>query len=112
MSDAPYANPTGPAVGQGEDPGKTLGLVGLILAIFANVVGLIISIIAFRKSKQAGFSNGLAKAGIVIGSILFVISLALGITAIVATVTAVNEACAQLGPGTHQAGNTTVTCPG
>lgn len=111
MSEALSAtNPAGPAVGQGEDPGKTLGMVGLILAIFANLIGVIVSVIAFRKSKQAGFSNGMAKAGIVVGSILFVLSAGIGITAIVASVSAMTEACSQLGPGTHQVGNTTITC--
>ena len=106
------ANQTGPMVQPGvvqEDPGKTLGLVGLILSIVANVIGLIISIVAFRKSKAAGFNNGMAKAGIVIGAILTAISL---IATVVLIVVAANlgATCADLGPGIHQVGNTTVTC--
>lgn len=56
-----------------EDPGRTLGIVGLVVAIFASVIGLIISIIAYRQSKAAGFKNNFALAGIVIGAVLFVI---------------------------------------
>jgi hypothetical protein len=67
-----YQQPSAPA---GDYPGKTLGIVGLILAIIIPLVGLIISIIASSQSKKAGYSNGIAKAGIIVGSIL----LALGI---------------------------------
>lgn len=51
-------------------PGKTLGIVGLILAIFFNLIGLIISAVALNQSKKAGFKNGPAKAGVIVGAIL------------------------------------------
>lgn len=51
-------------------PGKTLGIVGLIVAIFANIVGMIISIIAFNQSKSAGYKNTPALAGIIVGAVL------------------------------------------
>ena len=51
-------------------PGKTLGIVGLVLAILLPLVGLIISIVANSQSKKAGYPNGLAKAGIIVGAIL------------------------------------------
>lgn len=51
------------------DPGRTLAIAGLILAVFLNVIGLVVSIVARRKSKNAGFENGLATAGIIVGSI-------------------------------------------
>ncbi len=44
-----YQPPAGPPA---QDPGRTLGIVGLILAIFCNLIGLIISIIAYTKSKM------------------------------------------------------------
>lgn len=77
---SPYGNPGGgnypgqqgyqgqPAV----NPGRTLGIVGFILAILIAPVGLIISIIAFVKSRKAKMGNGFALAGIIIG-ILFTI---------------------------------------
>ncbi len=78
-----------PAAGTGEDPGKTLGIVGLVLAIVLPLIGLIVSIIARKKSREAGFDNGLAKAGIIVGIILLVLgiigtiaSVALGIAAV------------------------------
>lgn len=99
MSTAPVA----------EDPGKTLGTVGLVLAIIMSWIGLIVSIVAFRKSKSAGFNNGIAKAGIVVGIITTVAGLVIGgiMTAgIVATV----QKCGELGPGVHQEDGVTYTC--
>lgn len=55
-----------------ENPGRTLGIVGFILAILIAPVGLIISIVAFVKSRRAKMGNGFALAGIIIG-ILFTI---------------------------------------
>ncbi len=54
------------------DPGKTLGIVGFILSFLVSLVGLILSAIGYSRSKRAGFKNGLALAGIIIGSINFV----------------------------------------
>ena len=34
-----------------QDPGRTMGIVGLVLAIFCSLIGLVVSIIAFNKSK-------------------------------------------------------------
>ena len=52
------------------DPGKTLGIVGFILAFVGiQVVGLVLSIIGYHKSKAAGSKNGLALAGIWLNSI-------------------------------------------
>jgi len=51
------------------DPGNTLGLVGLILAIIpcTSTIGLVLSIVAFIISRRAGFQNSKALAGIIIG---------------------------------------------
>ncbi|QCQ18018.1 MULTISPECIES: hypothetical protein [Microbacterium] len=71
-------------------PGKTLGVVGLVVAIFFNVIGLIISAIAFNQSKKAGYKNTPALVGIIIGAVLFGLGVILWIIAIVAGVAAVN----------------------
>jgi hypothetical protein len=63
-----------------QDPGRTMGIVGLVLAIFCNLIGLVVSIIAFNKSKQAGFKNNIALAGIIVGAVLFVIGLIYNLT--------------------------------
>ena len=72
----PYGPPAGPPV----DPGRTMGIVGLVLAIFCSLIGMIVSIIAFNKSKQAGFKNNIAFAGIIVGAVLFVIGLIYNLT--------------------------------
>ncbi|MFF3066260.1 DUF4190 domain-containing protein [Oerskovia sp. NPDC057915] len=56
------------------DPGKTLGIVGLVLSILGctSLIGLILSIVALNKSKKAGYKNGIALAGIIVGAVLFV----------------------------------------
>lgn len=56
-------------------PGKTLGIVGLVLAIVANVIGLIISAIALNQSKKAGYKNTPALAGVIVGAILTALSI-------------------------------------
>ena len=53
----------------GEDPGRTMGIVGLILAIFCNLIGLVVSIIAYNRSKNAGYKNNIALAGIIVGAV-------------------------------------------
>ena len=61
-------------------PGKTLGIVGLVLAILAPVVGIIVSAIAMSQSKKAGAENKLAKIGIIVGIVLTVLIVILYIT--------------------------------
>ncbi|MGO1971368.1 MAG: hypothetical protein ACTH2Q_00265 [Propionibacteriaceae bacterium] len=93
----------------GEDPGKTLGIVGLVLAIIATWIGLIVSVVAFKKSKKAGFSNGVAKAGIVVGIITTIGGLIVG-GIMAASIVATVQKCGELGPGVHQEGGVTYTC--
>jgi hypothetical protein len=94
-------------------PGKTLGIVGLILSIVSSIIGLIISIVANSQSKAAGYTNTPAKIGIIIGAIMTAIGLIIGIVAIIIAVVAganVLEACAGLGPGVHEVNGVTYTC--
>ena len=57
-----------------------MGIVGLVLAIFCSLVGMVVSIIAYNKSKTAGFKNNIALAGIIVGAVLFVIGLIYNLT--------------------------------
>jgi len=106
---APY--PTTPAVSAAVDPGRTLGIVGLVLSIVTSLPGLIVSIIAHRKSKKAGFNNVLAKVGIVIGAVFTALWLGLSTVGVIGIVH-VAQQCQDLGPGVHQVGSTTYTCGG
>ena len=64
------------------DPGNTLGIVGLILAIIpcTSTIGLVLSIVAFIISRRAGFQNSKALAGIIIGIAWIVLSVILQLT--------------------------------
>lgn len=84
----PYLPPT---AASGDYPGKTMGLVALILAIFVNIVGAIVGIVALRKSKKAGAKNPLAIAAIIVGFALFVILSIIGIVAGIAFATFTTE---------------------
>ena len=91
----------------GSVPGKTLGIVGVILAFLAPPIGLILSIVAKVQSRNAGVKNGAATAGIVL-SILFIV----GFIVLMVTVGgALFSQCASYGPGVHELANgTTLTC--
>lgn len=102
-----YQQPYG--AGPAEDPGRTLGIIGLVLSFFTAVIGLIISIVALRKSKKAGFKNTPALIGIIVGILSTVVALIIGIVSVIA-VTAVLSQCAELGPGVHEVNGTTITC--
>jgi len=58
-----------PLLPAGKNPGKTLGIIGFVLAFFISILGLILSIVGLVKSRKAGFKNPLAIAGIVIGAL-------------------------------------------
>ena len=94
-----------------KDPNFVLGVVGFALSLIGilNIAGLIISVIAFRKSRRLGITNGFALAGIIVASIglLFVVIVVL------ATVPALVDAaqtCARLGTGVHELNGATYTC--
>ena len=67
---AEYQATTDTAPVPADYPGKTLGIVGLVLGILAPVVGIVVSAIALNQSKNAGFPNKLAKIGLIIGIVL------------------------------------------
>lgn len=94
------------------NPGKTLGIVGFVLALLQfNVISLIISIVAFAKSKKAGHGNGFAVWGIVL-SVLSIIGFLILILAGGALFAGVASQCAELGSGVWELDNgVTVTCP-
>jgi hypothetical protein len=60
-------------------PGRTLGIVALVVAIFFNVIGLILGIVALVQSRKAGHKNGFAVAAIIVGAVLTVIGIIVGI---------------------------------
>ena len=90
-------------------PGKTLGIVGLILVFFTSVIGLIISAVALSQSKKAGYKNTPALVGVILGIISAVIGIIVAIVLIVGAVGLANQ-CAELGDGVHEVNGVTITC--
>ena len=70
---APYGAPA-----QGTIPGKTMGIVALILAFFVQLVALILGIIALVQSKRAGYKNTPAVWAIIVSSVLMVVGIIVG----------------------------------
>jgi len=94
------------------DPNKTFGIVALVVSIFFSLVGGILGIVAYTKSKKAGYKNGFALAAIIVGFTLFVIQVIVGILISVAAVAAVNSVCDGMEPGTYETTTgTSVVCP-
>jgi hypothetical protein len=103
---------TVPAAPASTDPNKTFGIVALIVSIFFSLIGGILGIVAFTKSKRDGYKNNFALAAIIVGFTLFVIQVVVGILIAVAGVTALNSLCDGQAPGVYETTTgTTVTCP-
>lgn len=71
-----------PAPAPGPAPvadGKTLGIVGLILAFVFPLAGIIVSVIAKNQSKAAGVENTPAKIGLILSIIFLVLGIIIGI---------------------------------
>lgn len=114
---SPYGTPGGYGGGYGqpaENPGKTLGIVGLICSIIwpISIVGLIISIIAMVKSRKAGMGNGFALAGIIIGVIGVITGVIaiIGLIALVPFSQEVIEFCQSAGPGIQEFQGQEIDC--
>ena len=62
-------------------PGKTLGIVALIVSFFFSVVGLILGIVASNQSKAAGVPNTPAKVAIILGIVFTVLYILIWVVA-------------------------------
>ena len=115
MTDAPPPTvpPVSPAAST--DPGKTMGIVALVLSIVGlHLVGVIVGLVALSQSKRVGHKNGFALAGVIVGAVLFVISLVvigLMIAGGAAFFSFITEACRDLGPGVWEVDGITYSCP-
>lgn len=56
-------------------PGKTLGIVALVLAFLAPLIGAILGFVARGQSKAAGVENTPAKVAIILGIIFTVLGI-------------------------------------
>ena len=61
----------GPLTSSSSDSYNALAIVGFVLSFFTTIVGLILSIIAYKQTKESGEKGKeLALAGIIISSVL------------------------------------------
>lgn len=70
---APVPVPPPPAASD-DYPGKTLGIVGLALAIVIPVVGFVLCIVAMSQSGDVKVENQFAKIGIVLAIVFFFVN--------------------------------------
>ncbi len=68
--------PVGPPI---EDPGKTLGIVALVLAFVFTLLGLILGYVARSQSKKAGFDNTPARIAIILSWIFIGIGIVVSV---------------------------------
>jgi hypothetical protein len=66
-----------------DDPGRGLGIIGLIFSIsgiFCGLLGILgatVSTVAFLRSRKAGFFNRWALAGIIVGLAMLLLGVVL-----------------------------------
>jgi hypothetical protein len=115
------AQPAQPFAPAAVIPGRTLGIVAMILSIVGiGIAGIVLGIIGMVKSKKAGHKNGFALAGIIIGIVSTVI-----VSGALVAITLVSYngitaranadlACSKLGTssGTVIVGSQTYSCSG
>jgi hypothetical protein len=112
QSQQPVAPQPSP-VSSNDDPGRTLGILSLIFAFILPIIGIIVGIVGLRKSKAAGYKNNVALAGLIISfitTVLILVTMAIAVPTAINAIQEMNRKCSELGPGTHQVGNTTYTC--
>ena len=90
-------------------PGKTLGIVALILSFFFQLIALILGIVALGQSRKAGAKNTPALVAIIL-SIVFGLVWILVVGGLIAGGAALLAQCQDLGPGVHDVNGVTYTC--
>ncbi len=55
------------------DPSRGMTIAGVVLAFLMPFVGLIFSIVSYRNSKKVGFQNTLARTGIILSIVMWVV---------------------------------------
>jgi multisubunit Na+/H+ antiporter MnhB subunit len=88
-----------------------LAIAGFILSFFggANIIGLILSIIAFRRAPREDRPRGLALAGIILsaaGIAILIVGFSIAGPLLVHAITVCND----LGHGNHHVNGVTYTC--
>jgi hypothetical protein len=91
-------------------PGRTLGIVGLILAFVMSIAGIIVSAVGLHESRRAGIRNPYAIAGLAVSIALTALQI-LAVVAGIALAIVVWRTCGTMGNGIHYLQNgSTMTC--
>jgi len=107
----PVVAPVTPGAPVVENPGKTFGIISLVLSLIgAGVIGIILGIIGLKKSAAVGLKNGLALAGIIVGAVSTVLGI-IFISLAIAAAAALVSKCGELGSGPHMVDGVTYNCP-
>lgn len=77
---SPVVQPTGKT--------STFSIVGFVLSILMPLIGLVLSIIAYKQAGETGDNKGLAKAGIIVGSVLMALNVIISIFMVIAVAAA------------------------
>jgi hypothetical protein len=90
-------------------PGKTLGIVALILSFFFQLIALILGFVALSQSRKVGSKNTPAVVAIIL-SIVFGLIWILVVGGAIAGAATLLQQCSDLGPGVHDVSGVTYTC--
>ncbi len=91
-------------------PGRTLGIVALIVAFFVQLLGLILGIVALTQSKRAGAKNTPAVWAIIVSIVLGLLGIVIAIVVFSQTAAFLAQ-CQGLEPGVYDLDNGgTITC--
>ncbi|WP_292864756.1 DUF4190 domain-containing protein [Microbacterium sp.] len=96
-------------------PGKTLGIVAFVLSFFAQLIALILGIVALVQSRKAGVKNGFALAAVIISSVLIVVGIIVAIVLIsvfASTAGDLVQFCLDNPAGVYEVNGQTITCGG
>ena len=93
-----------------DDEGRGLAIASVVFGLFFAPLGLVFGIVAARRARAAGRPATLALTGIVVASIVIVLSLVYAISAL-DYFSQLATTCAQLGPGDYvNCDGRTVSC--
>jgi len=84
----------------GADEGRGLAVASVVFGVFAAPLGLVFGLVAARRAAAAGASAALARVGLVVSSVMIVVGLVAGVSAL-DYVARLSSTCAQLGPGEY-----------
>lgn len=92
-----------------KDPGKVLGIVAVVVSLGAGIIGIVLGVLAYRRSRAASFTGGFGMAAMILGTITTVL-LVLQLT-LLSNGWGVGGACDGREPGIHELDNgTKISC--